>query len=332
MLRLFALGLAALTVLVVPASARDKLTIYTYDSFISDWGPGPKIKASFEAECNCELEWVAVADAVATLNRVRLEGSNTSADILLGIDTSLAAEASATGLFEDHGIDTQNVSLPVTWTDKTFVPYDYGHFAIIYDSEQIETPPASLQALVNGDPDQKIVIQDPRTSSPGLGLLLWMKAVYGNKAGEAWTRLSKRVLTVTPGWSEAYGMFTKGEAPMVLSYTTSPAYHMVAENTDRYRAAAFPEGHYMQIEVAGMLKSSRNKPLARQFLSFMTGPGFQNHIPTNNWMWPAGKISQPLPDAFDKLVKPAKSLLLPAEEVRANRKAWIDEWLKATTK
>jgi thiamine transport system substrate-binding protein len=332
MLRLFALGLAALTVLVVPASARDKLTIYTYDSFISDWGPGPKIKASFEAECNCELEWVAVADAVATLNRVRLEGSNTSADILLGIDTSLAAEASATGLFEDHGIDTQNVSLPVTWTDKTFVPYDYGHFAIIYDSEQIETPPASLQALVNGDPDQKIVIQDPRTSSPGLGLLLWMKAVYGNKAGEAWTRLSKRVLTVTPGWSEAYGMFTKGEAPMVLSYTTSPAYHMVAENTDRYRAAAFPEGHYMQIEVAGMLKSSRNKPLARQFLTFMTGPGFQNHIPTNNWMWPAGKISEPLPDAFDKLVKPAKSLLLPAEEVRANRKAWIDEWLKATTK
>ena len=332
MLRLFALGLAALTVLVVPASARDKLTIYTYDSFISDWGPGPKIKASFEAECNCELEWVAVADAVATLNRVRLEGSNTSADILLGIDTSLAAEASATGLFEDHGIDTRNVSLPVTWTDKTFVPYDYGHFAVIYDSEKIKTPPASLQALVNGDPDQKIVIQDPRTSSPGLGLLLWMKAVYGDKAGEAWTRLSKRVLTVTPGWSEAYGMFTKGEAPMVLSYTTSPAYHMVAENTDRYRAAAFPEGHYMQIEVAGMLKSSRNKPLARQFLTFMTGPGFQNHIPTNNWMWPAGKISETLPDAFDKLVKPAKSLLLPAEEVRANRKAWIDEWLKATTK
>lgn len=332
MLRFFSLCLAALTVLVVPASARDKLTIYTYDSFVSDWGPGPKIKASFEAECNCELEWVAVADAVATLNRVRLEGSNTSADILLGIDTSLAAEASATGLFEDHGIDTRNVGLPVTWSDKTFVPYDYGHFAVIYDSEKIKAPPASLQALVNGDPDQKIVIQDPRTSSPGLGLLLWMKAVYGDKAGEAWTRLSKRVLTVTPGWSEAYGMFTKGEAPMVLSYTTSPAYHMVAENTDRYRAAAFPEGHYMQIEVAGMLKSSRNKPLARQFLAFMTGPGFQNHIPTNNWMWPAGKISEPLPDAFDKLVKPAKSLLLPAEEVRANRKAWIDEWLRATTK
>jgi len=119
---------------------------------------------------------------------------------------------------------------------------------------------------------------------------------------------------------------------MVLSYTTSPAYHMVAENTDRYRAASFAEGHYMQIEVAGILKSSANKPLARKFLAFMTGPGFQDHIPTNNWIWPAGKTSETLPEAFDKLVKPQKSLLLPSGEVNANRKAWIDEWLKATTR
>jgi thiamine transport system substrate-binding protein len=332
MLQRFIVLLAVLIAFSMPASAKDKLTIYTYNSFVSDWGPGPKIKTAFEASCNCQLEWVAVADAVATLNRIKLEGTGSKADIVLGIDTSLTEEASATGLFEEHGISTENTKLPVKWTDKTFVPYDYGHFAVIYDSDKIKTPPASLDDLVNGDPEQKIVIQDPRTSSPGLGLLLWIKAVYGDKAGEAWTKLSKRVLTVTPGWSEAYGMFTKGEAPLVLSYTTSPAYHMVAENTDRYRAAAFPEGHYMQIEVAGILKSSQNKKLARKFLTFMTGPGFQDHIPTNNWMWPAGKTSGALPDAFGKLVKPAKSLLLSADEVNANRKAWIDEWLKATTR
>lgn len=332
MLRLLTLCLAVVMALAVPATAREKLTIYTYDSFTSDWGPGPKIKTAFEAECGCELEWVAVADAVATLNRIKLEGANSKADILLGIDTSLTAEAAATGLFEHHNIDTANINLPVSWTDQTFVPYDFGHFAVIYDSEKVTSPPASLDALVNGDPDRKIVIQDPRTSSPGLGLLLWIKAVYGDKAGDIWSRLSKKVLTVTPGWSEAYGMFTKGEAPMVLSYTTSPAYHMVAEKTERYRAAAFAEGHYMQVEVAGILKSSPNKPLARKFLAFMTGPGFQNHIPTNNWMWPAGKTSDKLPDAFGKLVKPEKSLLLSSDEVNANRKAWIDEWLKATTR
>ena len=93
------------------------------------------------------------------------------------------------------------------------------------------------------------------------------------------------------------GLFTKGEAPMVLSYTTSPAYHMVAEETDRYQAAEFSEGHYIQIEVAGLLKNAQEKELARQFLAFMLQPGFQDTIPTNNWMMPVTKTSEPLPEA-----------------------------------
>ena len=124
-------------------------------------------------------------------------------------------------------------------------------------------PPKSLAELVDGDPNIKIAIQDPRTSTPGFGLVLWVKAVYGDKAADAWTKLKRRVLTVTPGWSEAYGLFTKGEAQMVLSYTTSPAYHMIAENTERYQAAAFAEGHYLQIEVAGMTANGAKNPLAQ---------------------------------------------------------------------
>ncbi len=64
----------------------------------------------------------------------------------------------------------------------------------------------------------------------------------------------------------------------------------------------------------------------------MTGPGFQDVIPETNWMFPAGKTSTPLPDAFDKLPKPEKTLLIPADEVAKNRKAWVDEWLKASSK
>ncbi len=150
------------------------------------------------------------------------------------------------------------------------------------------------------------MIQDPRTSTPGLGLLLWVKSVYGDKAPEAWAKLKNRVLTVTPGWSEAYGLFTKGEAPMVLSYVTSPAYHMVEEKTDRYQAAKFEEGHYIQIEVAGMLKASQNQDLARKFLSFTLSPEFQGIIPTTNWMMPVAPTSSPLPEAFSKLPQPEK--------------------------
>ncbi|KGF68125.1 thiamine ABC transporter substrate-binding protein [Hoeflea sp. BAL378] len=316
-----------------PAISADKtLTVYTYESFVAEWGPGPKIEAAFEADCGCDLKWVGVADGVALLNRLKLEGDRSEAGVVLGLDTNLVAEAKATGLFEAHGLDTAAVSVPGGYSDEVFIPYDYGHFAVIYDSEAIANPPTSLKDLVEGDPEQKIVIQDPRTSTPGLGLLLWMKSVYGDDAAAAWEKLSQRVLTVTPGWSEAYGLFTSGEAPMVLSYTVSPAYHMVAEETERYQAAEFSEGHYLQIEVAGMLAHAPDKDLAREFLAFMMTPGFQNEIPTQNWMMPAAPITMELPQAFSKLVTPEKTFLYSSDEVAENRAAWIEEWLGAMSR
>src|SRR5437764_9838250 len=95
--------LAALITSALPASAAETLTIYTYQSFVADWGPGPKVKAAFEKECSCTIQWVAITDGVAILNRLKLEGAQTTADVVLGLDTNLTAEAQATGLFGPHG-------------------------------------------------------------------------------------------------------------------------------------------------------------------------------------------------------------------------------------
>ncbi|QPC85945.1 thiamine ABC transporter substrate binding subunit [Mesorhizobium sp. NBSH29] len=320
------------TLLSSAAVAQEKLTVYTYESFTAEWGPGPQVEKAFEAECGCDVEFVSVADGVALLNRVRLEGASTKADIVLGLDTNLTAEAKNTDLFVPHGVSVEALTVPNGWNDAMFLPYDYGYFAVVYDTEKVKAPPASLKELVEGDANQKIVIQDPRTSTPGLGLLLWVKAVYGEQAPQAWEKLKDRVLTVTPGWSEAYGLFTKGEAPMVLSYTTSPAYHMVAESSERYQAAAFSDGQYLQVEVAAITTTGAKNPLAQKFMAFMLTPAFQDVLPETNWMFPASATSKALNPAFDKLVKPAKTLIIGAEEVAENRKAWIDEWLSAMSK
>lgn len=325
-------ALFAALALASPAMAKDTLTVYTYDSFVAEWGPGPKVKEAFEKDCDCTIEWVAPGDGVAMLNRLKLEGKNTKADVVLGLDTNLTAEAAATGLFGKHGVDVKMAKTPIPWVDEYFMPFDFAHFAVVYDSQTMKNPPKSLEELVNGDPNQKIILEDPRSSTPGLGFLLWMKQVYGDKAADAWKKLQGRVLTTAPGWSEAYALFTKGEAPMVLSYTTSPAYHVIAENTDRYKAASFAEGHYLQIEVAGIIEGSAHKALAQKFMAFMMSPGFQDQIPTNNWMFPAGQTSAAVPPAFDALVRPAKTLIYSPLEVDQNRRAWIDEWLNATAK
>jgi len=298
--------LATLIAMPVLAASpvKEKLTVYTYSSFASEWGPGPKIETAFEKSCECDLEFIALDDGVTILNRLRLEGKSSEADILL-------------------------VNVENGWKDKTFVPFDYGYFAFIYNSEKLKNPPKSLKELVEQRDDLNIIYQDPRTSTPGLGLMLWMKSVYGEQAGEAWKKLAEKTVTVTKGWSEAYSMFLKGEADMVLSYTTSPAYHIIAEGKNQYVAASFTEGHYRQTEVAAIVKSSQHKKLATQFMNFMLSDGFQSQIATGNWMYPVTDVL--LPTEFDQLTLPVKTLSFPSKEVAKNRKVWTREWLISLT-
>lgn len=325
---------AGMAAIVSPAAAegKPKLTVYSYKSFTGKYGPGKTVKARFEAECGCELEWVAADDTGALAGRLKLEGEATKADVVLGLDMNLADEARATGLFAPHGQSLDGLSLPVAWSDREFIPFDYGHLAFIYDETRLKTPPASLKELVDNAAGPKLVIQDPRTSAPGLGFLLWMRKVYGSEADAAWARLRPRVVTFTKGWSEAYELFLKGEADMVMSYVTSPAYHIGVEKETRYKAAAFAEGHYLHVEIAGMTRTSKQPELARRFLAFVLSPAFQDAMPEGNWMMPVRMPKDGLPKSFETVLKPATTLLYAPAEVSAGRRAFIDGWLAATTR
>ncbi len=316
------------------ATAQDKpeLTIYTYDSFVSDWGPGPAVEKAFEATCECDLKLIAAGDGAALLSRIQLEGARTQADIVLGLDTNITERAKNSGLFAPFGFKAHSLDVPIEWTDEIFLPYDWGYFAFVYDNTKLLTVPDSFEALIAAPDNLKIVIQDPRSSTPGLGLLLWVKTAYGDRAPEIWEKLSPKILTVTKGWSEAYGMFTEGEADMVLSYTTSPAYHIIAEGDLTKSAASFKEGHYMQIEVAGKLKSSDQPELADEFLKFMTSPAFQTIIPTTNWMYPAVFPQSGLPQGFEELITPVDSLIVAPEDSEKTREAALAEWLTALSR
>jgi len=316
---------AGLTLATMAQAETPTLTVYTYDSFVSDWGPGPAVEAAFEETCDCDLKFVGAGDGAELLSRIRLEGSHTKADVVLGLDTNLTETARATGLFAPHAVASPAFNLPVEWQDDTFLPFDWGYFAFVYDKTKVTNPPESFHDLIASD--LSIVIQDPRSSTPGLGLLLWVKSVYGGKAPEAWAGINRHIVTVTKGWSEAYGMFLAGEADMVLSYTTSPAYHLIAESDDTKAAAQFKEGHYMQIEVAAKVASTTQPALADAFLAFTASDAFQEIIPTTNWMYPAVTPKNGLPDGFETLIQPDKALIYPGADVEEARDVALSEWL-----
>ncbi len=320
----YSIGVAAALCATSALAETPVLNVMTYDSFVSDWGPGPAVEAAFEEVCGCDLVFTGAGDGAALLARLQLEGKGTEADIVLGLDTNLTAAARETGLFAPHGVSA-DLDLPIAWDDPEFLPFDWGYFAFVGNAG--EDAVTSLRALAESD--TKILIQDPRSSTPGLGLLMWVKAAYGDDAAGVWADLADNIVTVTPGWSEAYGLFLEGEADAVLSYTTSPAYHLIAEEDDSKVTWAFDEGHYMQVEVAGKLAGTDQSELADQFLAFMVSDGFQSIIPTTNWMYPAKVPADGLPDGFDTLVTPETALLLSADDAAAARDAALEEWRAA---
>tara|TARA_Y100001970_G_scaffold120686_1_gene149721 strand:+ start:2135 stop:3148 length:1014 start_codon:yes stop_codon:yes gene_type:complete len=312
------------------SNEKQTLTVYTYDSFTSEWGAGPIIKKIFEDKYNKNLNFISVDSAATLLTKIILEGSSTKADVVLGLDMNLLSEANKSNMFIKHSLNNldNKIILPIEWKSENFIPYNYGYFAFVYNNKKLTNLPKSMDELINKT-EAKIVIQDPRTSTPGLGLLTWIKSIYGNKAQFEWKKLNKKIISVTKGWTDAYyNIFMAGEADMVLSYTTSPAAHIMFENNYDYSALSFDEGNYISIEFAGIIKFSKNIPLAKEFLNFILTEDFQSVIPSTNIMYPVINIDN-LPDAYKFLDIP-KGIQIDPESISKNKSEWIEEWLNAS--
>ena len=318
------LTVAGLLFATASAAQSDVLTVYAPDYFGSEWGPGPSIEAAFEAQCGCDLQY----QTGDVLPRLLLEGARTEADVVIGLNSDVTKRARESGLLAPHGVDLAPLTLPIDWTDDTFVPFNYSHTAFIYDNTKLDGF-TSFEDLLNAPDDVRVVIQDPRSSISGLALVLWVNAVYGDESEAAWARLAPKIVTVTQGWSEAYGLFTDGEADVVLSFTTSPAYHIIAEEDLSKSAAIFDEGHYFFVELAAKVEGTDPPELADQFMAFILTEEFQTLIPTTNWSFPAALPMDQWPEGFQELPQPETVLFYNEDEAAALRDQAIEAWRAA---
>ncbi len=308
-----------------------ELTIYTYNSFNSEWGPGPIVFKKFEKICGCNLKVISPGDSGQVLNRTILEKENPRADILLGLNNSEIEKSFHYNLWEPYKSKLlYRVPNDLIFDkDNRVTPFDYGFLAFVYDSQKINNPPKNLKDLLDVNYKKKIVIQNPRTSSPGLSFLHWTIAEFGQENFiDFWKKFRPNLLAVTDGWSAAYGMFTRGEIPIVLSYVTSPAYHLEHENTERYQVAHFKGGHYRQVEFGGIIKGTKNLEQAQDFIDFMLSEEFQKVIPLTNWMFPVIEYVD-LPSSFQIIPKIKKKHDLSSSLIFQSNSKWIKSWSRA---
>lgn len=307
-------------------SSGKELTVYCYGSFLGDWGPGASIGEAYEQKTGIPVRFVDCGSAVELLQKLQYEGDRTEADMVIGIDDSIAVDYS---IFAPVSLNPSiQFATSLGIQEGVLVPFDYGVYSFVADTTRLDRLPGSLDDLLLPEYKGKVILIDPRTSSVGMGLLLWTVAVYSEDHYlDWWKQMKENALTIADSWSSGYGLFTEGEAPLVISYTTSPVYHVMYEDTTTIRALEFTDGHFETVEYAGILKSSENRDKAEDFLNFVLTEG-QSTIAVANSMFPANSACT-LPDAFEYAVTPAKLFSPDRLSIKENSSRYLKEWSDA---
>jgi len=290
------LSIIFILITISSISAKEVLVVGTYDSFSAEWGPGPVIETEFEKNCNCDVQYVSTSQAGTLANEIFLKDK----DVILGV--------------EMHEFD---------YTSENWNIYDYGYFSFIYNEETLKDIPNSFEELIN-QTNLKIVVQDPRTSPVGLGLLRWMKLTHPDNFPSILKKFNNNVLTYTPGWSEAYGIFLEGKADLVLSYSTSPFYHQEYEDEYKYKAIEFTDGHLATKEIVYVRPDSEKQKLGKEFVEFMMRDDIQKIIAQMNIMYPASENDNNIPDKMRQLKKPKEIKYDDFLEAEPLIKIWLE--------
>jgi thiamine transport system substrate-binding protein len=314
-------------------SDRTTIKVYASGSFISNWGPGPELKKVFEANTGLKITYIEMADPGVTLQKIAIAPEESGGDVVLGLDQFDIVRVSDKVLWKDISALNSNIQSSSLKYDefqkatqsKNFIPYDWSAIAFVKRTET-KNNPTTLRDLLNSELKSKVAFQDPRTSSPGLQFLLWVaNSMSEEEAIQFLKDISVHAHSFSPSWSTAYGLFKNKNVDYVLSYVTSPVYHLVEERDGNYQAMAFKEGLPLQIEFAGILSSCKNCDSANKFISFIQTKEAQKIIMNKNYMLPVDK-SVVEGTAFDTLnvYKLIDFKLYTKEEINKWLRIWSD--------
>lgn len=313
---------------------RATVVLLTYDSFAL-----PEDAArEFEELTGAGIEVRAAGDSGTMLTRALLAAGEPEADVIFGIDGTLAGRALSEDLLEPFTPDAldgvpDELRLEGGAGDR-LVPIDTGDVCVNIDTgwfekERIE-PPRTMDDLTDPTYRDLLVVESPVTSSPGLAFLLGTVARYGEDGWEDyWRRLGDNGVRVRPSWDDAYYSdytVSGGDRPLVLSYASSPPAEVVfGEDVTEPASSVMTDTCTTQVEYAGVLRGAEHPELARRLVEFMLSPTWQRALPLTNFVFPV--IDVELPEEFERWAqRPEDPAELDHELVDRERDTWIERW------
>ena len=301
--------IATLALLVTGCSApqSNEVVLVTHDSVVIS----NELIASFEASSGLELTVVKAGDTGALTNKLVLTKDDPIADAVYGIDNTFIGKA------EDNGVLVNSSVTAIDYADICF-NYDKSWF----ESRGINAPKKWTELTL---PKYKglTVVQNPNTSSTGLGFLAATVAKFGEGKWQSfWKALKANDVRIAAGWEDAYytdfsGSAGKGDYPIVLSYSSSPA--------DEANTAAILTDCFRQTEYAATLTSAKNPAGAQKLIDWLANLEFQNSMPSTMYVYPVHPDAE-IPASWSAKAPAANSVVGGDLKISQSRETWLKAW------
>jgi len=311
--------------------------LMTHDSF----DVSADLLDDFEAQTGILVEVFKAGDGGEALNKAILSKGAPLADVFFGVDNTFLSRALENDIFlsYDSPMLADIADALELDPDNRALPVDYGDICLNYDlawfAERGLTPPDALADLADPALAGLTVVENPATSTPGLGFLLATIETFGEDGYlDYWQQLVDNDVLVVDGWETAYyshfSAASEGDRPIVVSYASSPVaevYFAEQPPAAAPTAAVVSDGAcFRQIEFVGILRGTTVEEEARRLVDFMLDQRFQEDIPLKMFVYPANETAQ-LPEVFaaHSRLPDAPAQPDPAR-IAANREAWINAW------
>ena len=322
------------------ATLGGQVNLVTHDSFAAS----DSVISDFESQSGLTLNVLKGGDAGTVVNQAILTKNNPLGDVLYGVDNTFLSRALDAGIFVPY-VSPASANVPAEFKldpQNRVTPIDYGDVCVVYDVKKLGgsssiPAPVTINDLTDPVYKDRIVVENPATSSPGLAFMLATIARFGESGDytwlDYWKALRANDVLVESDWNSAYyndfsGGGQGGTYPVVISYATDPAADVYfSGKPDATPGVAFvDDGCFRQMEFAAVLAGAKNPAGAQAWIDFMASPEFQSDIPLNMFVYPVNPAAQ-LPDVFTKYTsKSSDPLTLDPALISANRDRWIQEW------
>ena len=113
-----------------------------------------------------------------------------------------------------------------------------------------------------------------------------------------------------------------------MSYSSSPA-ATLTDDGSASTTAALPSTAIRQVEYAGVLAGAANPEGAKAFLTWMLSADVQSSIPENMYMYPVSPAAVLSEEIAKFGAASDEPVTVAADDIAANREAWLETWTEA---